>query len=135
MRYIKRPTTSLGLTVGALLLSGCATTMAPKYTQPATPVPAAWPSGPAYREGTGTPSAKATADIPRQEFFVDQKLQKLIELALANNRDLKVAALNIERSRADRKSTRLNSSHVEISYAVFCLKKKTNLTTQNFMII
>src|SRR5690349_21927622 len=26
----------------------------------------------------------------------------------------------------DRKSTRLNSSHVEISYAVFCLKKKTN---------
>src|SRR5438874_5206174 len=30
--------------------------------------------------------------------------------------------------RRDRKSTRLNSSHVEISYAVFCLKKKKNLT-------
>src|SRR5690349_23036527 len=29
-----------------------------------------------------------------------------------------------ERPRPDRKSTRLNSSHVEISYAVFCLKKK-----------
>src|SRR5690606_39762914 len=29
---------------------------------------------------------------------------------------------------ADRKSTRLNSSHVKISYAVFCLKKKTNVT-------
>src|SRR5690349_23562569 len=29
---------------------------------------------------------------------------------------------------SDRKSTRLNSSHVEISYAVFCLKKKTNVT-------
>src|SRR5690554_7189847 len=28
----------------------------------------------------------------------------------------------------DRKSTRLNSSHVRISYAVFCLKKKTNIT-------
>src|SRR5690606_39801963 len=28
----------------------------------------------------------------------------------------------------DRKSTRLNSSHVKISYAVFCLKKKTNIT-------
>src|SRR5690349_23766980 len=28
----------------------------------------------------------------------------------------------------DRKSTRLNSSHVEISYAVFCLKKKKNIT-------
>src|SRR5690554_2554945 len=32
---------------------------------------------------------------------------------------------------ADRKSTRLNSSHVRISYAVFCLKKKTKLTTQS----
>src|SRR5204863_3842657 len=32
--------------------------------------------------------------------------------------------------RGDRKSTRLNSSHVEISYAVFCLKKKKN-TKQN----
>src|SRR5690349_24176485 len=29
-------------------------------------------------------------------------------------------------ARSDRKSTRLNSSHVEISYAVFCLKKKKN---------
>src|SRR5690349_23540663 len=31
--------------------------------------------------------------------------------------------------RTDRKSTRLNSSHVEISYAVFCLKKKKRKTT------
>src|SRR5690349_24065316 len=31
--------------------------------------------------------------------------------------------------RRDRKSTRLNSSHVEISYAVFCLKKKSSLHT------
>src|SRR5690349_23913814 len=32
----------------------------------------------------------------------------------------------------DRKSTRLNCSHVEISYAVFCLKKKKTLTTSDF---
>src|SRR5690606_41470689 len=32
-------------------------------------------------------------------------------------------------NRVDRKSTRLNSSHVKISYAVFCLKKKTKGTT------
>src|SRR5690349_22616420 len=32
------------------------------------------------------------------------------------------------RQRGDRKSTRLNSSHVEISYAVFCLKKKKQKT-------
>src|SRR3712207_7562028 len=35
-----------------------------------------------------------------------------------------------ERSR-DRKSTRLNSSHANISYAVFCLKKKKNIHTNN----
>jgi multidrug efflux system outer membrane protein len=40
------------------------------------------------------------ADIPWQEFFVDPQLQKLIALALENNRDLRVAVLNIERSRA-----------------------------------
>src|SRR3989442_11870438 len=33
-----------------------------------------------------------------------------------------------DRLLADRKSTRLNSSHVRISYAVFCLKKKKNTT-------
>src|SRR2546426_8263206 len=33
--------------------------------------------------------------------------------------------------RIDRKSTRLNSSHLVISYAVFCLKKKKNKTTIN----
>src|SRR5690349_23454223 len=33
--------------------------------------------------------------------------------------------------RSDRKSTRLNSSHVEISYAVFCLKKKNKPITKN----
>src|SRR5690349_23970902 len=33
--------------------------------------------------------------------------------------------IRLARGNTDRKSTRLNSSHVEISYAVFCLKKKT----------
>src|SRR5256885_7350597 len=37
-----------------------------------------------------------------------------------------VSALAATRPLADRKSTRLNSSHLVISYAVFCLKKKTN---------
>src|SRR5690606_41839354 len=37
----------------------------------------------------------------------------------------------LQRSIRDRKSTRLNSSHVKISYAVFCLKKKTNTTPQH----
>jgi multidrug efflux system outer membrane protein len=74
--------------------------MAPKYTRPEAPVPAAWPSGPAYKDVAGKPADKMVADIPWQEFFVDPQLRKLISLALDNNRDLRVAALNIERSRA-----------------------------------
>src|SRR3712207_8000883 len=35
-------------------------------------------------------------------------------------------------ARRDRKSTRLNSSHANISYAVFCLKKKKSFTSQSF---
>src|SRR5258707_11615441 len=41
-----------------------------------------------------------------------------------------VGGFHSTRSR-DRKSTRLNSSHANISYAVFCLKKKNDRTTQN----
>src|SRR3712207_8158038 len=38
-----------------------------------------------------------------------------------------------ERAREDRKSTRLNSSHANISYAVFCLKKKDFLHIKSLM--
>src|SRR3712207_8337201 len=41
---------------------------------------------------------------------------------------LRGGAGGIERNGQDRKSTRLNSSHANISYAVFCLKKKTKIT-------
>ncbi len=93
---------SLGLrniiVAGALLaLSGC--TMAPNYSRPDAPVPQAWPSGPAYSESAAK-AQKPVADIPWKEFFAGDQLRKLITLALENNRDLRVAALNIERSRA-----------------------------------
>ncbi|MBI1921886.1 MAG: AdeC/AdeK/OprM family multidrug efflux complex outer membrane factor [Geobacter sp.] len=91
-----RNTVIIAVLAGAL--AGCAT-MAPKYEQPASPVPAVWPSGPAYKETTAK-ADKPVADIPWQEFFVDEKLCKLIAQALENNRDLRVAILNIERSRA-----------------------------------
>jgi multidrug efflux system outer membrane protein len=82
-----------------ICLSGCAT-LAPDYARPAAPVPAAWPTGPAYGEATPAGAGTPVADIPWQEFFVDDRLRTLIELALENNRDLRVAALNIERARA-----------------------------------
>ena len=98
---MKQMTKTLCIPLGALLcLNGCST-MAPKYSQPAVPVTSAWPSGPSYKDKDATTkSDKAVADIPWRQFFVDEKLQKLIALALENNRDLRVAALNIERSQA-----------------------------------
>ena len=81
-----------------LLLAGC--TMAPKYARPPAPVPAEWPSGPAYSEGRGATHASEVPDLRWREFFRDEKLQQIIGTALTNNRDLRVAALNVERARA-----------------------------------
>jgi multidrug efflux system outer membrane protein len=81
-----------------LFLSGCMTS--PKYSRPQAPVPTEWPSGAAYRNGTTTQTTNSVADLSWQEFFPDQKLQKLIETALNNNRDLRLAALNVEKARA-----------------------------------
>lgn len=74
--------------------------MAPKYSQPALPVPTEWPSGPAYKDSAARPDYMPAADIAWRDFFVDERLQKVIGIALANNRDLRVAALNIEKTRA-----------------------------------
>jgi multidrug efflux system outer membrane protein len=80
------------------LLAGC--TLAPKYTQPEAPVPPSWPSGPAYQDPQATAGAPLAADLGWQEFFTDERLQKVIETALNNNRELRVASLNVERARA-----------------------------------
>lgn len=77
-----------------LLCTGC--TLAPKYEQPAAPVAQTFPSGPAYEEVAFTQEA-----IPEwQDFFVNEKVKKAIELGLANNRDFRVAALNVEKAKA-----------------------------------
>jgi multidrug efflux system outer membrane protein len=81
-----------------LILGGC--TMAPTYNRPSAPVPEEWPQGPAYTEARAAQSAPVVRTLSRQEFFADEQLQALIELALENNRDLRLAALNVERARA-----------------------------------
>ena len=85
--------TTLALAVA--LTTGCST-LIPDYLRPAAPVPAVFPDA--------TPAAAAdvpAADaVPWRDYFADARLRELIDLALANNRDLRVAALNIERARA-----------------------------------
>ena len=85
--------TPLALTLAATLLGGCS--MIPAYHRPAAPVAATWPAEPTPAVGQ-TPAA----DVPWQTFFGDPRLRQLIGLALANNRDLRVAVLNIEQARA-----------------------------------
>ncbi|WP_434031827.1 efflux transporter outer membrane subunit [[Pseudomonas] boreopolis] len=79
----------------AVALAGCAS-MAPRYERPATPVPAQFRDAPA-----GDSAADAVAALDWRQVFLDERLQKVIALALDNNRDLRVAVLNIEKARAE----------------------------------
>jgi multidrug efflux system outer membrane protein len=82
----------------SLFTAGC--TLAPKYTRPAAPVPTDWPKGAAYHETKTATVAPAASELNWQEFFPDEKLQEVIATALKNNRDLRLAVLNVERARA-----------------------------------
>ncbi len=100
MKHALQHTMTFCLLLGSVLSMTACATMAPKYEQPAAPVPAVWPGGDSSTAGSANAEQKAVADIQWQEFYSDNKLQKLITLAWDNNRDLKVAALNIERFQA-----------------------------------
>lgn len=76
----------------ALALSGCAS-LVPRSTEVAPAIPAQWPAAAA----AGTVDV---ADIGWRDFFVDPRLQSVINQALDNNRDLRVAVLNVEKARA-----------------------------------
>jgi outer membrane protein, multidrug efflux system len=91
--------TILCVSLGAFLsLSGCVPTQ--KYSQPKTPVAPVWPASatsPANQTAAGAPAA---AEVKWQEFFTGEKLRQVIKLALDNNRDLRIAALNVEKVHA-----------------------------------
>jgi len=86
------PLKTLGALAAALVLAGC-TSLIPKYERPALPVPDAFPY-PAAEQGT------PAAALPWQQFFTDERLRTLVATALGNNRDLRVALLNIAQARA-----------------------------------
>lgn len=82
------------LVAAALAFAACSTV--PPYERPAFPAPASWPDTAAPQGGA--PDERAAADVRWQEFFADQRLRSVVGLALANNRDLRVAALNVEKA-------------------------------------
>lgn len=105
------------------LLAAC--TLTPRYVRPTAPVDTQYPDAagaPTDRAGTSTAptrtapaptapaaAAAAAADIDWQTFYADPKLRAVIDLALANNRDLRVSILNIEKARAQYRVQRAQS--------------------------
>ena len=92
----RRAARRLALTLALVFsLAGCAT-LADPYKQPASPTAPAYPKSPAMLSDVGQ-SASATS---WREYFADQRLQQLIDQALNNNRDLRLATLRVEEARA-----------------------------------
>lgn len=93
----------------ACLAAGC--TFQPKYERPVAPVAATFPASGVYATQPATnpgdtAKGRTAVDIGWREFFSDPRLQQLIDIALANNRDLRVAVLNIDAARAQYRITR-----------------------------
>lgn len=84
------------VTACALIALGGCTSLEPRYVQPTLPVPTSWPLGDAY---LGALQAGLPA-LTYRDIFRDPRLQQLIEQALVNNRDLRIAAANIRQARA-----------------------------------
>lgn len=91
-------TTTITL-AAALAASGCAM-LEPPLPAAAPQVAATWPAS--VGAATSAPSAPALAvhDVGWRDFFTDPKLAAILAAALESNRDLRIAALNIERTRA-----------------------------------
>ncbi len=84
---------SLFLSIAAVLaLAGCST-LVPKNTAVAPAIPAQWPAEAARGE------VADVAAVGWRDFFTDARLQQVIDQSLQNNRDLRVAVLNVERAR------------------------------------
>ncbi|OYT97950.1 MAG: multidrug transporter [Burkholderiales bacterium PBB1] len=82
------------LVLAAASVAGCS--FIPAHVRPEAPVPSSYPGD----ASTAAPTGQAAADIEWQRYFGDPHLQRLIEAALQQNRDLRIAVLNIEQARA-----------------------------------
>ena len=98
---------SLSVLMSTLLLAGCMS-MAPDYKRPSMPVADQWRSNSATAT-TQTNAAKPLSETSWQSFFLDERLRKVIALALEHNRDLRVSVLNIEKARAEYRVQRSES--------------------------
>jgi multidrug efflux system outer membrane protein len=94
----------VALAVIAALMAGCS--LQPVYERPAAPVAATYPIGDAYQSPSAGSGTSLAVDIGWRDFLTDPRLRRLVEIALANNRDLRVTALNVEQMQAQYRITR-----------------------------
>ncbi len=90
---MKLATISAAVVVAATLT---ACTLEPHYERPAVPVASTWTD----KSRPPTNNTTKAADTGWRQFFPDPGMQRLIELALANNRDMRIAALNVQATQA-----------------------------------
>jgi len=83
--------------LAATVLAAC--TLMPHYERPQSPVPDNWPADAAGASGTASPEVSLD-QIGWRDFFTDPRLQRLVEIALENNRNLRIAVLNVAASEA-----------------------------------
>jgi multidrug efflux system outer membrane protein len=105
------------------LLSGCAN-LAPDYLRPASAVPANFGGAP-------TPSPLA-AQPAWQELVSDSRLSAVIEQALANNRSLRIAALNVDKARAQYRITDADRYPTVSATAGSSAAKSANTITRKY---
>ncbi len=86
--------------LGAFLCLGSCAPRKETYGQPKTPVPPVWKSGGENPQAQPAAGAPAASELKWQEFFTDDKLRQVVGMALKNNRDLRMAALNVEKVQA-----------------------------------
>lgn len=80
-------------------LVGCST-LAPPHTRPESPVPSSWHKEGEAQQQAGSVMTPTVAEMGWQQFYLDSHLRQVIAMGLSNNRDLRVAALNVERAQA-----------------------------------
>jgi multidrug efflux system outer membrane protein len=98
-RFMPRAARALLAATVALALGACS--MIPTYERPAAPVAGSWPEAvPGSTPSVALSASQAAPNVEWQSFFSDAKLRQLIAAALRNNRDLRIAVLNIEQARA-----------------------------------
>jgi outer membrane protein, multidrug efflux system len=87
----------VAVAIAAAITSACS--LQPEYVRPEAPVAATYPNGLAYAATSSTDTPQA-GDVGWRDFLADPRLQQLVETALRNNRDLRVAVLNVQQVQA-----------------------------------